>query len=332
MRPGFEVNPGKTEQMKKEYTKMKNAVLKAAVLAAVLAITPTACEGPAGPAGSGITINGTPVADDISAALENALEGHTGAGPHTVTVTGVDLSNTSHYAALLHGIAGGLSGTIELDLSGCTGLFVDKALIPPAEKARFTKLTLPSTVVLTADRTEEERDAVFGGWTGLTDVTAPNLVDIGNATFYGCSALTSVSLPLAENTGYSIFYGCTALGSVSLPLAESIGSYTFASCTALSSVSLPLAESIGGSAFAYCTALTLVSLGATPPALPSGGYSGLFYHSTAPANTVTITVPNGKLADYNTTWSLGGTYTYAQGSNAAKWGTNHPAIKIEEAP
>jgi hypothetical protein len=295
---------------------------------AVLAMMLTACEGPMGPEGPGttvtITIDGTPVADDISGAISDALAGHSGGGPHTVIVTGVDLGKADHYAALLHGIAAGIPpGDIILDLSGCTGLFVDKALIPPVEKARFTALTLPSTVVFTADYGEDE-GGVFSGWTNLAAITAPNLLDIGSSTFYDCTSLASVNLPLAERIGYSAFMR-TALTSVSLGAATSIGGSAFSGCTSLGSVSLPAAASIGGSAFARCTSLASVSLGATPPALASW-----FYQSTIPANTVTITVPSGKLAAYNSAWGLGGTYSYAANSNTAKWGTNHPAITITE--
>jgi hypothetical protein len=138
------------------------------------------------------------VEGDISQALGDVLAGKSVSGStYTVTVSGVNLGNSSHYAALLHGIADGIpSGDIELDLSGCTGVFVDKALIPAGEKARFTEVTLPEAT------------------------------RIDGSAFYNCAALTSVSLgatppalPGGANDGWFRQYsaGATNVVAITVP-------------------------------------------------------------------------------------------------------------------
>lgn len=79
-----------------------------------------------------------------------------------------------------------------------------------------------------------ERVATTDGYTGVIELTMPEVESIGKETFRSCSALKSVSLPVAKSIGESAFEGCKALRSISLPAVIQVDDAEGLSTTAFS--------------------------------------------------------------------------------------------------
>ena len=101
------------------------------------------------------------------------------------------------------------------------------------------------------------RGSCFAYCISLTDVSLPNVTEIGMEAFCNCSALTDVSLPNVTRIENSAFLYCDALTDVSLPKVTYISSSAFTGCSALTDVSLPKATIIDDFAFAQCINLNL---------------------------------------------------------------------------
>jgi hypothetical protein len=264
-----------------------------------------ACEGPTGPQGSAgpqgstgsqgptgstgdsgdtiinINITGSATAGDIATAIQDAIDGISGAGvsgnPWIVNVSGVDLTNDYDVKHLFHGLALGIpTGEISLDLSGCTGWRLGFVDVSPADKSRIVALTLPPSIteIPSALYPIPANSRFTDGFSALKSLTA-SVLSVGDYAFRD-TALETISLPAATSIGNSAFANCTALETISLPAAASIGGEAFAFCPALETISLPAATSIGSSAFYNCAALETISL----PAATSIGNSA-FYNCTA---------------------------------------------------
>ena len=89
----------------------------------------------------------------------------------------------------------------------------------------------------------------------IAQISAPNLVEIGDAAFAHLPMLETLSLPKAETIGGSAFLGAISLNSLSLPEVRTIGENAFMGCTSLTAVELPKVETIASEAFAQCEKL-----------------------------------------------------------------------------
>ena len=98
------------------------------------------------------------------------------------------------------------------------------------------------------------------GYSGLTSITGPNVVTIGDSAFENCSLLTSLSFPQLTSASNSCFSNCSSLTSVSFPQLVSAGSFCFQDCSSLTSISLPHLTEIGSFCFLRCETLTTISL------------------------------------------------------------------------
>lgn len=105
--------------------------------------------------------------------------------------------------------------------------------------------------------------------TGLTTVSLPSDVSIGENAFGGCSKLQSVTLQESRNASAQstadhvaatcAFVRCKALETVELPARiTELGSSAFAYCTSLRSVQAPGVQKIGSNAFRECGTLSQV--------------------------------------------------------------------------
>jgi hypothetical protein len=281
----------------------------------------TACKGPQGDPGPviNITINGQASSEDIADAINTAISGATGGGPWTVEVSGVDLTNDYAVRSLIHGIAAGLTGTFELDLSGCTDTGTSYSWgyvsgIPAADKARITALTLPASVTEITNGASSQTGA-FAGFSSLTGVTATGVAALGAYAFYGCTALETLSLAAAQTIGNYAFSGCTALASLSLAAAQTIGAYAFYGCTALETLSLAAAQTIGNYAFyGTGTQALALTLGSTPPVV--GEY--LFYYVNV-AKAVTVKRPASAAGAYGSAPSNATNDNWANAFRGGGW-------------
>jgi hypothetical protein len=142
-------------------------------------------------------------------------------------------------------------------------------------------------------------DLAFEGCTNLISVSSPDVVSIESGAFAACTSLTSASFPNASSIRGSTFDGCTGLTSVSFPQATSIGRQAFHRCTSLSTASFPQATFIDQFAFANTGGIALtITLGSTPPMI----YYESFGDGLDVPKTVTVRVPSGAEAAYDTTW------------------------------
>jgi hypothetical protein len=71
---------------------------------------------------------------------------------------------------------------------------------------------------------------VFSGCTGLTAVTLPKVVSIGDYTFENCSILAAITLPKAASIGNAAFQNCPSLATVTLgTIPPTVGTRIFQS-------------------------------------------------------------------------------------------------------
>jgi hypothetical protein len=164
-------------------------------------------------------------------------------------------------------------------------------------ESKIVSLVLPDTAESTTTGFTQNIGA-FRYFTALTSVTGDNVKTIGTYAFVSCTALTEVSLPKAVTINSDAFRLCTALAEISLPMAESIGNAAFALCTSLTKVNLPKAITFGTYSFASTeTAVALtVTLGSTVPTVGTKTFNNVS------GKTVTIKVPTGAQANYDTAW------------------------------
>jgi hypothetical protein len=105
--------------------------------------------------------------------------------------------------------------------------------------------------------------SAYAFWsTGLTGVSAPKVISIGEQAFADCVNLASVDLSKAASIGAQAFQntGLTSLDDASLPKVVTIGNQAFANCVGLTSVTLPEVPGVGNQAFAGCDNLESVDL------------------------------------------------------------------------
>lgn len=92
-------------------------------------------------------------------------------------------------------------------------------------------------------------------YSGVTNITLPNLISVSNSAFSNCESLTSVSLPKATSLEENAFEYCTALESVSIPNVTNLEGGAFNGCSSLTTVYADNVANIGQDAFTGCTSL-----------------------------------------------------------------------------
>jgi hypothetical protein len=214
--------------------------------------------------------SGTPTfttVEDLGAYLAAAAQ-NSRAEPYFAALKDIDLS-TGLPQGLdpLGKLFNALNGRfVSLDLSACTGDFVDATSGAAGNRVnidRLVSLILPSTV--------SRIGAYLFYNSGIRSVLWPEAPDeaaIGNYAF-STIALEQVTLPPTLKTiGTYAFYNCGSLVSLDLPgTLESIGSNAFQNCLSLKSLNWPEAPEgavLGESAFYSCGLLQSVQL---PPTL-----------------------------------------------------------------
>jgi hypothetical protein len=209
---------------------------------------------------------------DTGAALSAALDAKTGGDtePWIVKVSGLDLSDTYIARQIFHAVAEGIpEGDIELDLSECTGEFFGyNAGISVKDKARYTSLTLPASLISISDGKKGTNDTLtsgaFTGFTNLKSVRAAGLLRVGDYAFFMCTNLETLDLPELTGIGDYAFAANSTLTSgnhvnnmaltrVTLPRVQIIGEYAFFRCLAITDLILPEVRRIGNSAFSGVT-------------------------------------------------------------------------------
>lgn len=98
---------------------------------------------------------------------------------------------------------------------------------------------------------------------GLTSITLPDSVELGESNFINCSSLQSIVLPQQVTTiPYKFLTGCSALQQIDIPnTVTTIGEAAFSGCSSLTSIEIPdgITE-IPESMLSECSSLHSVSL------------------------------------------------------------------------
>ncbi len=190
--------------------------------------------------------------------------------------------------------------------------------------SHLTSVTIPSSVTSICSET-------FAGCERLTSVTIPNSVaSIGSYAFSYCTFLTSVTIPNSViSIGDYAFFSCNSLSSMTIPNSvTSIGERVFNDCNSLISIIVesnnPIYDSrnycnaiietatnklivgcmnttipntvmsIGNYAFSFYNSLTIKSLALVAPTL---GINSLYN-----TNPITVYIPCGSMASYQSVW------------------------------
>lgn len=162
---------------------------------------------------------------------------------------------------------------------------------------------------------------VFGGCASLTKIVLPNsITDLGSSLFQECTALAEVTLP--NSITYlpgEFFYGCSSLASVSIPSSVTeLGAGCFHGCSSLSSITLPAnLQRINGDCF-YGTSIKEIIIpasvtyiggaivgDATQAVYMQGSQAPLLNGNSLSSwydSNLTVYIPCGALADYQTIW------------------------------
>lgn len=88
----------------------------------------------------------------------------------------------------------------------------------------------------------------FTGNLKITNISLPNVKDVGKRAFASCSSLVTVNLPNATSVGAEVFEG-TGLEYISLPSLLDVASRVFYQATNLKTLHIPNAEIIRSQAF-----------------------------------------------------------------------------------
>ncbi|MBR3022654.1 MAG: leucine-rich repeat protein, partial [Bacteroidaceae bacterium] len=146
----------------------------------------------------------------------------------------------------------------------------------------------------------------FNGCTILKSIEIPSSVtSIASTAFNGCNNLTTMTVVggttfsspnnnCIVNSSMTLIAGCKATTiPTSSSVVTSIGANAFKNITTLTSITVPSnIQTIGSDAFSGCSGLTaVISLGAVPPTLSSGSFSGI-------SSNCILYVPYGKKSAY----------------------------------
>ena len=221
--------------------------------------------------------------------------------------------------------------TIRIYIGDAYRIGADSVTIPNTVTAiyspGFSDCRGPLSVALSNSLTKITNHA-FAGCTGLTSIVIPDsVISIGYFAFSGCENLRSLTLPNAHTTiGFSAFNGCTSLTSLTIPsLVSVIDNSAFGNCAGLTSLYYEADSclSISYAAFGNDTNITqlvigepdnafsqfgrrdgipiiisasIISKSRVAPALGTDVFAGV-------ADTVTVYIPCGSRASYESRWS-----------------------------
>ena len=170
--------------------------------------------------------------------------------------------------ALMYGGLGNDGFIIELDdQAGCITSVGGDAF---SYQYSLTTVNLPACTIVYGyqDSPQSSDEGGFGYCTGLTSLSIPNLVTVGDNGFDKNESLTSINFPLLENIGIAGFSNLDNVSSINFPSVTSVGNACFSNCFLLTSINL-----------SSCT-----SLGST--------VGDNFVFSGVTGNTITLTVPS----------------------------------------
>ena len=102
----------------------------------------------------------------------------------------------------------------------------------------------------------------FGYCYNLSQISLPNVTNLGYRAFFSCYALSSVYLPECSVVGGQVFGWCSGLTSISLPKCEYLYNRALYN-TAISEIYLPVCSNISSQVFYNCTYLNTISLGSS---------------------------------------------------------------------
>jgi hypothetical protein len=151
----------------------------------------------------------------------------------------------------------------------------------------FSGCTMLSSISFPESLTAIGSSAFKGS--GLSSVTIPNGVVMGNGVFQGCTGLTSVTISAGvQGIEDSSFMGCTALSSIEIPdTVTTIGTSAFKDCTGLTTVVIPEGiTTIRAAAFSGCRSLTAIDLPDTVTSIGSNAFTGC-------KSLTAVTIPSG---------------------------------------
>lgn len=214
--------------------------------------------------------------------------------------------------------------------------------------SHLTSITIPNSVTSIDSET-------FAGCERLTSVTIPNSVaSIGSYAFSYCTFLASVIIPNSVTSiGDYAFFSCNSLSSMTIPNSvTSIGERVFNECNSLISIIVesdnPIYDSrnscnaiietatnklivgcmnttipntvtsIGNYAFSFYNSLTIKSLALVVPTL---GINSLYN-----ANSITVYIPCGSMASYQSVWGYSLNYIEFSDSYILEVGSNNDTM------
>lgn len=97
----------------------------------------------------------------------------------------------------------------------------------------------------------------FGYCYNLSQISLPNVTNLGYRAFFSCYALSSVYLPECSVVGGQVFGWCSGLTSISLPKCEYLYNRALYN-TAISEIYLPVCSNISSLAFEDCKYLSKI--------------------------------------------------------------------------
>ncbi len=113
-------------------------------------------------------------------------------------------------------------------------------------------------------------DNAFENCTALANISLPgSLLELGKMAFANCG-MTAITIPAVMDMGDGAFSANAKLSSVTLTAGTVIGKQAFANCTALAEIDLPEIAVLGDEAFAGCTMLSSVTFDESTTELSSG--------------------------------------------------------------
>ena len=113
-------------------------------------------------------------------------------------------------------------------------------------------------------------DNAFENCTALANIVLPgSLVELGKMAFANCG-MTTITIPAVMDMGEGAFSLNAKLNSVTFTAGTVIGKKAFENCTAITSLTLPEIAVLGDEAFAGCTLLSSVTFDETTTELSKG--------------------------------------------------------------
>lgn len=139
------------------------------------------------------------------------------------------------------------------------------------------------------------------------EVTIPDgIVHITSTALAGCEKVTKINFPTSlKSVGLDVFWNIDSIRSIELPEGvDSLGRYVFDYCEKLETITLPSTlRYLDGSTFYHCDSLKTIICYAETPVID--GHNNLYESDVTEQSSVTLYVPDGSVAAYQTAdgWS-----------------------------